>query len=104
MSMSWTALVDGAGGEPAEGEIDAAACPACNCAAHTAVGKGLESTTEGLVACSERLEAGIEFVEGAIISGPTGGEGATALFPLGSPLLAFRGLNLGSHFMLTEQS
>ena len=101
--MSWLALVEGAGEEPAEDEGDATACPVCDCAALTVVEEGLPAATEGTVACTERLEVGIEVGEGVIIPGPTGGEGAIALFPWGSPLRAFRRLNLRSRFILTEQ-
>lgn len=99
--MSWLALIEGVGEEPAEGEGDTTACPVCNCAPLTVVGEGLAVATEGPVAGNERLEAGIELVEGAAMSGPTGGGGVIALFPWGSP--AFRRLNLRSRFMLAAQ-
>lgn len=99
--MSWLALIESVREEPSEGERDPTACPVCNCAALTVIGEGLAVATEGPVAGNERLEAGIELEEGAAMPGPTGGGGVIALFPWGSPLLAFRRLNLRSRFMLT---
>lgn len=57
MPMSWLALIESVGEE------------------------GLAVATEGPVAGSERLEVGIELVEGAAMPGPTGGGGVIALFP-----------------------
>lgn len=89
--MSWLAPVEGAGEEPVQGEIEATTCPVCNCVALTVVREGLAATTEGAVACTERLEAGIKV-----------GEGVTVLFPWGLLMLPFRRFHIRNRFMLTE--
>ena len=66
--MSWLALIESVGEEPAEGERETTARPVCNCAALTVVGEGL-------------AVAGVELVEGGAMPGPTGGGGVIALFP-----------------------